>query len=216
MITCERCGMRSSFARALCHGCWSAARRSGTLPPRKHDRVSAEDRFWSRVKKSDEIDGCWEWTAGRTSQGYGHFQVNGVIHKTHRYAYEMANGPIPPGLFACHRCDNPPCVRPDHIFLGTNRDNQIDSRDKGRNRPARGQAAGSALTEKEVIDIRSRAPFSMIKDLAAAFGVGPWTISRVIKRQIWKYVPRNRYQERADEAPPNPQRERAPRGVALP
>lgn len=94
--------------------------------------ASAEERFWSRVKKSD---GCWEWTGPRKNSRshYGaFFPKQGEHWAAHRYAYTLAHGPIPDGLLVCHRCDNPPCVRPDHLFLGTDRANHDDMVSKGR------------------------------------------------------------------------------------
>ena len=94
--------------------------------------MSAEERFWSRVDKSGE---CWTWTGARTSYGYGKVSVGGRLEGAHRVAWAMAYGPVPDGLHVCHRCDNPPCVRPDHLFLGTQVDNMADAREKGRLSP---------------------------------------------------------------------------------
>lgn len=100
------------------------------------------ERFWSQVARSD--DGCWEWTGRRKKnkkQHYGLVRVyvgkrNGRSVKrqfmAHRVAWELTNGPIPAGLFVCHHCDNPPCVRLDHLFLGTHKDNAADAQAKGR------------------------------------------------------------------------------------
>lgn len=82
--------------------------------------------FWSMVAKSD---GCWVWTGTRWSTGYGRL-VGG--RAAHRVAWELTNGPIPRGLLVCHHCDNPPCCRPDHLFLGTSKDNAMDASAKGR------------------------------------------------------------------------------------
>lgn len=75
---------------------------------------------------------CHEWMSAKNRKGYGQFKENGKLHIATRYAYAMANGPIPDGMQVCHRCDNPKCVRLDHLFLGTNSDNQKDAVAKGR------------------------------------------------------------------------------------
>lgn len=83
-------------------------------------------KFWSQVVKSD---GCWEWSGSRTGDGYGalHESGNPKQYKTHRVSYELHHGPIPPGMYVCHHCDNPPCVRPDHLYAGTATDNNRDT-----------------------------------------------------------------------------------------
>lgn len=86
------------------------------------------DRFWQKVRKSD---GCWEWTARVSPEGYGEFWDDRNV-RAHRFSWSLVNGPIPDGLMVCHRCDNPRCVRPDHLFLGTNRENIRDMMAKGR------------------------------------------------------------------------------------
>lgn len=91
-----------------------------------------EERFWGKVEKSTDPDGCWEWTAGRFSKGYGAFSIKGRNQKANRVAWQLVHGTIPEGLCVLHKCDNPGCVRPDHLFLGTNLDNSKDCSQKGR------------------------------------------------------------------------------------
>ena len=91
-----------------------------------------EARFWENVKKADG-DACWEWTASLQRGGYAQMKRKGKKIRASRFAYEIVNGPIAsPLLFVCHTCDNPKCVRADHLFLGTAADNNADMMAKGR------------------------------------------------------------------------------------
>ncbi len=96
------------------------------------------DRFWSKVDKNgpviyEELGSCWIWTAARNGpNGYGAFRIGKQKHDAHRVAYELQIGPIPEGLCVLHKCDNPPCVRGDHLFVGTRGDNNKDMHKKGR------------------------------------------------------------------------------------
>jgi hypothetical protein len=90
--------------------------------------MTVEERFWAKVRKGD---GCWEWNAAKRL-GYGKFAYEGKVIDAHRLSWLLHFGPIPEGMLICHRCDNPPCVRPDHLFLGTRADNTHDMDAKGR------------------------------------------------------------------------------------
>lgn len=110
------------------------------MPSKVHGPASL--RFWSKVRRTDS---CWEWTGHiepRTGYGKIKCRIPGdsqrKVHLTHRAAWRFSFGEIPPGLFVCHHCDNPRCVRPDHLFLGTARDNGLDKMLKGRHRSRHG------------------------------------------------------------------------------
>lgn len=93
-------------------------------------RDDPEGRFWSKVAKGE---GCWPWTAGRDDDGYGVFTLNGKHIRATRYAWFLSRGEWPAdGVLVCHECDNPPCVRPDHLWLGSNDENMADCTRKGR------------------------------------------------------------------------------------
>jgi hypothetical protein len=91
-----------------------------------------EPRFDFMVKRYDHPKGCWEWQAAKSSFGHGRAKIGGKLYSPHRLAYEKHFGPIPTGKMVLHKCDNPSCVNPDHLFIGTARDNVRDMMSKGR------------------------------------------------------------------------------------
>jgi hypothetical protein len=155
-------------------------------------RPTHEERFWSYVDKGAK-DGCWEWRGNLDAKGYGRFGVDYRIVAAHRFSYKISKGE-PGKLYVCHKCDNPCCVRPDHLFLGTYDDNMRDMREKGRGtKPPtkRGEAnLSSKLTEELVIRMRKdRDAGASVDELARRFGVGKSTVCRVVSGQSWKHVP---------------------------
>ena len=155
------------------------------MPPRM---TAPADRFWPKVDKSGD---CWPWTGTRLPKGYGQFgrgRRGAGMAKAHRISWELHYGPIPEGLCVLHHCDNPPCVRPDHLFLGTQSDNLADMTAKGRR--VRHGAAGEAnvkarLTWDEVRAIRASAGETG-NQLAARYGVTRGEIYNVRSMRTWR------------------------------
>lgn len=152
--------------------------------------MSLEERFWSKVDKKN-LDGCWEWTASK-SNGYGHLNYANKTTKykgriAHRISWELQNGPIPEGLWVLHRCDNPSCVNPAHLFLGTHNDNMADMVAKGRSVGKKGENHRSAkLTEVEVIRIRSDP--RVHRKIAEDYEVGKTQIQRIKAKIDWRHL----------------------------
>jgi HNH endonuclease len=160
--------------------------------PKARAWMTTAERLWPRVGKPNS-DGCREWNGGRGPQGYGVIWLH-VDHKsfkalTHRVAYELSHGPIPDGLFVLHRCDNPPCCNPEHLFLGTKQDNRDDCVRKGRQ--AVGEINGkSKLTAAEVVQIRDLRRYGYyLTELARLYGIGATAVRQICTRTTWKHVP---------------------------
>jgi hypothetical protein len=147
------------------------------------------ERFWGHVSKGD---GCWVWT-GECRGGYGRFRTVGRASvRAHRYAWALVNGPIPDGALVLHRCDNRPCVRPEHLFLGTAKDNAADRDMKGRARfrPCFGEANGqSKLTAAEVLEIKAALHRGEpTRHLADRFSVHRETVRNIRRGKSWAGV----------------------------
>lgn len=138
-----------------------------------------------------DANGCIIWVGGKHAFGYGSLRVGSRKVGAHRIAYELANGPIPDGLIVCHKCDNPPCVNADHLFLGTTRDNMRDALEKGRVARQCGEAHGQAkLTDALVRNLRLRHSQKPVDHQEAAdeLGVSRETVSMILRRATWKHI----------------------------
>lgn len=160
--------------------------------------ISPDPRFWPRVRKTD---GCWLWAGERTAAGYGVLRAPGRKGSigAHRHSWQIHFGEIPADLFVCHRCDNPSCVNPTHLFLGTCRENTLDAAKKGRlsgrNSP-RGEGHGCAkLTEDQVMEIRRSTGFLRIT--AEKYGISKSHVWDIRRGNAWEST-RQKEQHRAN------------------
>ena len=168
--------MKDSLGRHRIGGQWRSGR-------------TERERFEAKIRKSEH--GCWLWSASTDGHGYGQLMVQreGVARPklAHRLAYEAFIGPIPDGLCVLHQCDEPRCVRPDHLFLGTRADNIRDAVRKGRHpNGLNGLNGQRKLTVDDVREIRSLADQISQAAIAELFGVSGSTIFAVIRRRTWK------------------------------
>ena len=148
--------------------------------------VKDKERFFSKIKKSNS---CWLWQGGRWSQGYGRFKSRGIDLKAHRISYSIYKGEIQNGLLVCHYCDNPPCVNPDHLFLGTNKQNTQDMLRKGRHSFTGSMNPKAKLKDQDIIEIRRMILEGIFqKEIGRKFNVSQATISDIKLRSIWKHV----------------------------
>ena len=157
---------------------------------------SLSERLWAKTNRRG-TDDCWIWQGNRLPRGYGQFGV-GHTRKVyaHRISWELANGPIPPGMYVLHHCDVPACVNPAHLFLGTAADNARDMISKGRQAPPelttrRGEASGSAkLTQAQVESLRAEyrrySRVSGSRQLATKYGVYDSTIRKIVHGDTWR------------------------------
>jgi len=169
-----------------------------TTPRRKnanrvYKRTAPAERFWRQVDRSGGPDACWPYLGTKTDKGYGVFRIDskpGGRLGAHRFALQQALGrDISDGSFACHRCDNPSCCNPAHLFEGTQVDNMADMKRKGRAPDPRRIGGPRTLTEDQVREIRSRCERGeKHQEIADAFGVTRTLITQIRSRRKWAHV----------------------------
>jgi HNH endonuclease len=202
---CEQCGAtfeawaavvargEGRFCRRDCYSAWRAS-PAGRIPL----EVLFRRRF-DRIDRRDAYD-CWEWPSSRNDAGYGIMAVGRAgqqrQRRAHRLAWEFLVGPVPDGLDVCHHCDNPPCVNPRHLFLGTRQENSRDMWRKGRGRGGNAHLSGETnpnarLSDEDVLSMRRRysARGVTMTRLAAEYGVSQSVISNVLTRRTWRHLP---------------------------
>jgi hypothetical protein len=140
------------------------------------------ERFWTKYTVAPS--GCWEWTSTKNNYGYGVIRHLGFLVYAHRLAWELTNGPIPDGLYACHKCDNPICINPDHLFLGTADDNS-------RDRDVKGRCSAAKLNGNEVIAARQlyARGLATVSDLSRCFHVTYGNMHAIVTGRTWKHLP---------------------------
>jgi|ERR1051326_4475122 hypothetical protein len=151
------------------------------------------EEFWKSYTVAE--NGCWIWNKRLSARGYGRVKMAGAGKTTHahRVAFILTKGEIPNGMRACHKCDNPPCINPDHIFLGTAWDNTQDMLRKGRHWVHCGESHGmSKLTAESVkrarIAYATNHSLALVKQLANKFNVHVRVLQKAIKGDTWKHV----------------------------
>lgn len=174
--------------RVICDSCSAGfSKHNAEIKRTKHNFCNRQCRadFFSAMQKKKSLSnyfenesGCWVWAGNKNKDGYGFFKCEGVLYLAHRYFYKYHKGEIPENLCVCHKCDNPACLNPDHLFLGTHQENMDDMISKNRK--------WSKLTFDDVSYIRSCGESNL--ELSKKYGVSERTIRHAKCAKNWKPV----------------------------
>jgi hypothetical protein len=181
---CAKCDNKI-HARGLCNTHYRRLQSNNELGKRLYSgHLSIEERLELLSERITE-SGCQIWKYSLNKQGYGKIQINSKTHRAHRLAYETYIGEIPEGFSVCHTCDVRSCINPDHLFIGTTKDNAMDMVNKDRQAKGK-KVASSKLSEEDIIKIRSDERSQ--RKIAVDYNVSQLTISNVKTNKWWKHV----------------------------
>lgn len=134
--------------------------------------------------------GCWEWQKSKNKNGYGQIRLGKTMVRTHRLSYQLFKGPIPVKMHVCHSCDNPSCINPDHLWVGTQKDNMKDMVNKGRSKGVNlgSKNPKSKLTEQQILEIRELIGTIPVKEIAKKYNIGDIVIYNIKNRRLWNHI----------------------------
>lgn len=187
MSECER----KAWSKGLCLMHYKRQWRHGS--PHILVQVGADMPLAERVNRigwTVTDSGCWEWNGRRDDKGYGQLDYAGTSLGAHRASYIVFKGAIDDGLFVCHSCDNPPCMNPEHLWLGTNKENLRDMASKNRGGIAKGERNGFSKLDEESVRVirRLRSEGKSLREIGSLFNVTEACVSQVARRVSWRHV----------------------------
>lgn len=146
-----------------------------------------QSRFWAKVTKGDPSE-CWEWNRGCDADGYGVFHFKYATYRAHRMAWTLTHGELSPALAICHRCDNPPCCNPAHMFPGTLNDNNVDKAQKGRSLIG-AENPRARITDAQVLEIRRLSAMGVRRRaLSERFSISVAQTRRIVVGEQWAHL----------------------------